>query len=62
MKKIFLYKKGKVKSLDIRNSSNLKNKIINNTESNNKFSNNIPSVNDGISRKNMKKGEEISIL
>ena len=31
MKKIFLYKKGKVKSLDIRNSSNLKNKIINNT-------------------------------
>ena len=62
MKKLILYKKGKVKSLDVKYSSNLKNKLANNVELNNTFTNNISSIYDDINRKNKIKKEEISIL
>ena len=52
MKKFILSQKGKVKSLDVKSVASLKNKLINNAESNIKFSNkNLPAY-DGIIPKN----------
>ena len=62
MKKLISNKKGKVKSSDFKYSSNFNNKISNNIQSNNTFTNNMSSLYDDIIRNKRIKKEEISIL
>ena len=62
MKKLIVNKKGKRKSLDLNYLNNLKNRVRNNEDLNNTFTNHMSSLFDDIIRKRKIKKEDISIL